>query len=343
MAKSVVIVGGGSAGWMTASYLKKAAPTVNVTLIESATIKSVGVGEATFSTIQLFFDFLGLEEQRLDAALQRHLQACYQIRQLAAGRGLLLSPVPEVTRPSTATTWANGGSSSSGARALRLVLLHHSGLCDAQVLPAVLRRQSLRRQGPGAISERGYAERRTFWPTTRSSIPTPINSTPSCSPSSCGVRHVARRRAEFSTTWWTSSSAEDGSIDHIVTQEHGAIAGDLFVDCTGFRGLLINQALGEPFISFSESLLCDRAVAIQFPQRIAARGINPYTTATALNAGWVWNIPLYGRTARATSIRAPSTRRKRPRRSSASISARPRRPAGPRTSRCGSAATATPG
>ncbi|HSN86247.1 MAG TPA: tryptophan 7-halogenase, partial [Thermoanaerobaculia bacterium] len=58
MARSVVIVGGGSAGWMTASYLKKAAPSVSVTLIESANIKSVGVGEATFSTIKLFFDFL---------------------------------------------------------------------------------------------------------------------------------------------------------------------------------------------------------------------------------------------------------------------------------------------
>ena len=63
MAKSVTIVGGGTAGWMTAAYLKKAAPSVNVTLVESATIRTIGVGEATFSTIKLFFDFLGLEEQ----------------------------------------------------------------------------------------------------------------------------------------------------------------------------------------------------------------------------------------------------------------------------------------
>src|SRR5690349_11495187 len=63
MSKSVVIVGGGTAGWMTAAYLMKAAPSVNVTLIESANIRSVGVREPTFSTIKLFFDFLGLEEQ----------------------------------------------------------------------------------------------------------------------------------------------------------------------------------------------------------------------------------------------------------------------------------------
>jgi tryptophan halogenase len=67
------------------------------------------------------------------------------------------------------------------------------------------------------------------------------------------------------------------------------------VDCTGFRGLLINQALKEPFISFRESLLCDRAIALQVPSDIKRDGMDPFTSATALSAGWVWNIPLYGR------------------------------------------------
>src|SRR6202035_3868522 len=88
---------------------------------------------------------------------------------------------------------------------------------------------------------------------------------------------------------------EDGSIHHLRTREHGILEGDLYVDCTGFRGLLINQTLGEPFISFSESLLCDSAIAMQVPRDIEVHGINPYTTATALSSGWVWNIPLYGR------------------------------------------------
>ncbi len=87
---------------------------------------------------------------------------------------------------------------------------------------------------------------------------------------------------------------EDGSIDSLTTKEHRIVSGDLFIDCTGFRGLLINKALGEPFISYSESLLCDRAIAIQIPTDIKKDGINPYTTSTALSSGWVWNI-LYGR------------------------------------------------
>src|SRR5213080_4735146 len=63
MARSVLIVGGGTSGWMTAAYLSKALPTVEVTLIESANTGRIGVGEATFSTIRHFFDYLGLDER----------------------------------------------------------------------------------------------------------------------------------------------------------------------------------------------------------------------------------------------------------------------------------------
>jgi tryptophan halogenase len=88
---------------------------------------------------------------------------------------------------------------------------------------------------------------------------------------------------------------EDGSIVHLVTKEHGNIEADLYIDCTGFRGLLINQALNEPFISFSDNLPNDRAVAIQVPTDPPKEGLAPYTMATALSAGWAWTIPLYNR------------------------------------------------
>src|SRR5262249_19054548 len=68
-----------------------------------------------------------------------------------------------------------------------------------------------------------------------------------------GVRQVVDDVAEVRLR-------EDGGIDHLVTREHGELRGDLYVDCTGFGGLLISRALGEPFLSFSGSLLCDRAV-----------------------------------------------------------------------------------
>jgi tryptophan halogenase len=86
-----------------------------------------------------------------------------------------------------------------------------------------------------------------------------------------------------------------GWIDHLVTAEHGTITGDLFIDCTGFRGMLLNKALGEPFESFQDTLPNDSAVALRVPVDMAKDSPRPCTTASAMDAGWIWTIPLYGR------------------------------------------------
>lgn len=82
---------------------------------------------------------------------------------------------------------------------------------------------------------------------------------------------------------------ERGFIRHIETGKHGPLAADLFIDCTGFAGLLIEKALGDPYIGWSDYLLCDRAWAL--PQGYDAR-MAPYTQSTALQSGWEWRIPL---------------------------------------------------
>jgi len=88
---------------------------------------------------------------------------------------------------------------------------------------------------------------------------------------------------------------ERGWISHVVTREHGDIAGDLFIDCTGFRGLLINHVMGEPFESYQEYLPNNRAVALRVPADVARSGLRPCTTATAMDSGWIWTIPLSNR------------------------------------------------
>jgi len=87
----------------------------------------------------------------------------------------------------------------------------------------------------------------------------------------------------------------DELIRSLDTKDHGEIEADLFIDCTGFRGLLINQTLGEPFVPFGDSLLCDRVFAIQIPHDEGIEGINPFTTSQALSSGWGWNIQLSDR------------------------------------------------
>ena len=79
----------------------------------------------------------------------------------------------------------------------------------------------------------------------------------------------------------------------MVTREGGRIEADLFIDCSGFRALLIEQRLGVPFVDCSQWLLCDRAVTMHVPYERHYPGyVKPYTTATALSSGWVWEIPL---------------------------------------------------
>jgi tryptophan halogenase len=88
---------------------------------------------------------------------------------------------------------------------------------------------------------------------------------------------------------------EDGGIASVKTKGGAVETGDLFVDCSGFRGLLINQTLEEPFIDMSDHLLCDSAVATSVFVDEEREGIEPYTSAIAMPAGWTWKIPMRGR------------------------------------------------
>jgi tryptophan halogenase len=86
-----------------------------------------------------------------------------------------------------------------------------------------------------------------------------------------------------------------GDIASIQAGELGTIEGDLFVDCSGFRALLIGEALGAPFKRVDDVLFNDRALAIQVPYETPDAPINPYTLATAHEAGWTWDIGLDSR------------------------------------------------
>jgi tryptophan halogenase len=88
---------------------------------------------------------------------------------------------------------------------------------------------------------------------------------------------------------------ERGFITALRTKTGLVVKGDLFVDCSGFAGLLINKAMEEPFIDMSDHLLCDSAVATAVPQDDATNGVEPYTSAIAMKAGWTWKIPMLSR------------------------------------------------
>jgi hypothetical protein len=293
--RNLVIVGGGTAGWMTAAYLNKAfGDSVQISLIESDTISTIGVGEATFSTIKLFFDFLGLDESdwmpECDAAYKLAIKF---VDWNAEGRPFYhpFQRYEVVEQFNTAEWWLKLKNNLNSFDNSCFVI---PGLCENKRSPRYLDETVF----DSKVSEFFQPEKafqKTALVNLKIQYPYAYHFNAGLLANFLrdfairnGVNHITDDVIDVDL-------AEDGSIDSLLTKKQNRIKGDLFVDCTGFRGLLINKALGEPFESFSESLLCDRAVAMQIPSDIRRDGIRPYTTATALGSGWVWNIPLYGR------------------------------------------------
>lgn len=290
MVRDVVIVGGGTAGWMTATYLRAAfGDRVSITLVESGRVGTIGVGEATFSTIRHFFGYLGLTESEW----MPHCNATYKLgirfenwrspghyfyhpfERLPTIDGfslaewwLLARPTPRFDDDCFVMATLVDGMRSPRHRDGRLFEGDLNGETDAgrttltdqytqfpyaYHFDASLLADFLMRRGTGQ-----------------------------------GVRRIVDDVVEC-------RQDERGWLTHLVTREHGDVRGDLFVDCTGFRGLLINGVLDEPFISYQELLPNDSAVALRVPVDIEREGIRPCTTATAMDAGWIWTIPLFGR------------------------------------------------
>jgi tryptophan 6-halogenase len=285
MQTRVVIVGGGTAGWMTASYLRAAFDDqVSVTVVESADVPTIGVGEATFSTVRHFFGFLGLAEHEWMPDCHATYKLAIRFENWRKPGHVFYHPFERlrvVDGFSLAEWWLRLTPTERFDRDCFLI----ASLCDAGSSPRYL---------DGTLFERRSA--RGAYRTTLSDQDTQFP---------YAYHFDAALLARFLTGYGTDRGVqhildevldvrldERGGIDHLRTRKHGDIHADLFVDCTGFRGLLINKALGVPFESYQDTLPNDRAVALRVPINMASNGVRPCTTATAKDAGWIWTIPL---------------------------------------------------
>jgi tryptophan halogenase len=292
MARNVVIVGGGTAGWMTASYLQAAfGDQVTITLVESKDVSAIGVGEATFSTIRHFFDYLGLPEQTW-------MPECDATYKLAIRFENWRRPGHHFYHPFERTRvvdgfpltdwWLHLKPSDRFDRDCYLI----ASLCDAYRSPRYL---------DGTLFEQEFHESRDE-PSFRTTLTEQNTQFPYAYHFDATL--LAAYLCRYATERGVRRILDDvehisrdhrGWIECLRTREHGEIRGDLYIDCTGFRGLLLNQTLGVGFMSYQDTLPNDRAVALRVPLDMAAKGIRPCTTATAMDAGWIWTIPLFGR------------------------------------------------
>ncbi|MCY8232458.1 tryptophan halogenase family protein [Priestia endophytica] len=277
--RDVVIVGGGSAGWMTASYISKAfGSQLNITLIEADTIPKLGVGEATIPNLQkVFFDFLGIPEEewmrRCNASFKCGIKFINWNKEPdTAGNNYfyhLFGQVPNVDNIPLTHYWLHRQREKNDIEPMQYACYSAAPLLDEKLSPYML-------DGTQAMSHAWHFD----------------------------AHLVADYLRELSVGWGVNHVVDevehvelkpDGNIAALTTHKGGRYEADLFIDCSGFRGLLINQALKEPFIDMSDQLLCDSAVAANIPHDDEHNGIEPYTSAIAMKHGWTWKIPMLGR------------------------------------------------
>jgi tryptophan halogenase len=272
--KRIAIVGGGTAGWMAAAVLARALPGTGtvISVIESPEIGTVGVGEATIPPIIDLLRFLNINE----GDFVKHTQATYKL-------GIKFTDWPRKSH----SYWHPFGTFGT---TINLRPFHHAwararaqglaprfndfSLCAALGDAGKFRFPDAASPGPaaglryalhfdaGLVARylRAYSER-------------------------LGVARLERTVAD-------TTLRPDGFIDALIFSDGTRLQADLFIDCSGFRGVLIEGALRTGYLDWSGVLPCDRAVAV--PSELE-RARPPYTEATAHGAGWRWRIPLQHR------------------------------------------------
>ena len=268
-------MGGGTAGWMTAAALVRHLPQVtSVRLIESEEIGIVGVGEATLPHLRFFVESLGIDEADFMRATHATFKLGIGFRDFGRIGSHYLHP------------FGSFGTDLNG------VHFHHYWLR----MRAEGRKDEIFDYSIANV----MAERRRFVPP--SSDPNSVLSTYNYAYQFDAtlfapyLRDFATARGAVRTEGKVVDVAldpESGFVTSLTLESGERIEGDLFVDCSGFRGLLIGQALGSEWEDWSRWLPCDRAVAM--PTVSPPGPIEPLTRATAMAAGWRWRIPLQHR------------------------------------------------
>ncbi len=273
--RSIVIAGGGSAGWMAAAALAKAlGGLARITLVESEEIGTVGVGEATIPVIQLFNAVLGIDEGEFLRATQGTIKLGIEFVDWRRPGQRYFHPFGRYGDDFGMTPfhqhWLRARALGDATPIEAYSLTHQAAQAGKFAKPTansppVFTTFSYAYHfdaGLYARYLRGYAEAR-------------------------GVERIEGMIAA------TELDPESGDIAAVTLRDGRRILGDLFIDCTGFRALLIGEALGVGYDDWSAMLPVDRALAVPTARTGPP---TPFTRATAREAGWQWRIPLQHRT-----------------------------------------------
>lgn len=286
--QNVIIVGGGTAGWMTASLMAKVlGKTLNITLVESDKIGIVGVGEATIPPIVNFNSAIGIDEKAFVKATQGTIKLGIEFN-----------------------NWNQDGDSYMHAfgnigKKFPFCDFHHFWLRDQQIEAA---KNTEKKQQSGGYSKSFWDYSLNYQAAKQNKF-APINNIPNTNlpglayayhfdaglyakflskhAQGMGVKHIE------GTITQVIQNHDSGFVESLLLEDGTSITGDLFIDCTGLAALLIEKTLSTGFDDYSHWLPCDRAMAVPCEK---TANIEPYTRSTAHNVGWQWRIPLQHRT-----------------------------------------------
>ena len=277
--QKIVIVGGGSAGWMTAAALIRAYPSKDIFVIESPDYPILGVGESTLGGINSYCHYLGIDEKDF----MTHTDASYKMS---------IKFTDFYEKDGGAFHYPFGTPFTENLEGTKDWFYKKHFYPDTPVedfVRSYFPAAALFEQNKFAINKYGQfdnynadwdvayhfdATKFGLWLKERYCLPR-------------GVRLISDTVAD--------AELSDKGIETLKLSSGGSIEADLFIDCTGFKSLLLGNYLKEPFNDYGDILPNNRAWATRVPYKDKERELEPFTNSTALGNGWAWNIPSWER------------------------------------------------
>ena len=274
--RRVTIVGGGTAGWMTAAALSKWLSKVEIRLIESEEIGTIGVGEATIPHLRNYLPLAGIDPLKMISETKATFKLGIQFVDWGAPGETYIHGFGKIGRD---MLWLHPHQLWLAARAR---MPGRALPFDAYAINCVAALENRfcfpdKRNPNSPLGDIDYAyhfDASLFARYLRSES------------EARGVTRVEGRIVEV------VQHPESGYVDKVRLSDGREVEGDLFVDCSGMRALLIGEALGHAYEHWNKWLLCDRAQAVPCA---SVEPVTPYTRSTARKAGWQWRIPLQHR------------------------------------------------
>ena len=272
--KNITIVGGGSAGWMTASTLIKAFPNKKITVIESPNVPIIGVGESTLNQMKYWTNFLGIEDKKFMPACD----ATYKL-------GIMFT---DFYKKGSKFCYPFGKPDLRGTS---------NGLNDWWFIKSALPKTDNYNYAEAFYPQMAMINENKFFNNESNEIV--FNKE-----TDVAYHFNAVKFGQWLRDYYAIPKGVKYIKEHIksveineqgiksLNKKHKA---DLFIDCTGFKSFLLEEHLKEPFESYKDLLPNDSAWAVQKPFKDKKKELVTYTNCTAIENGWVWNVPLWSR------------------------------------------------